>query len=90
MEKINKHKEYIKSVMREINDKKQYTTKYCKQKKLFISMITGEYNQRNLYAVISNNLLKVHREINGTSQKRCKLYITGKDLKNSLKDYYKI
>jgi hypothetical protein len=90
MDKINKHKEYIKKLLLEINDKEQYTTKYCKKNQLFISMITGEYKERNLYSVISSNILKVRKEINGTSQKRCKLYITGKDLKSALRDYYKI
>lgn len=90
MEKIKKHKIYIAKMLLEINDKDIYNTKYCKENKLFISMKTGELQHRNVYLLISQGLLKVKREINGISKKLCKLYITGKDLKSALKNYYQI
>jgi hypothetical protein len=90
MEKIINQKAKIKNFLLTINDSEQYTTKYCKQNKLFISMVTGEYKDRILYIVIDSGLLKVRREVNGTSKKRCKLYFTGADLKSALKSFYNL
>jgi hypothetical protein len=53
-------------------------------------MKTGEYNDRIIYAVISSGVLKVSRELNGTSKSLSKIYFTGKDLKQALLKYYNL
>lgn len=91
MDKIKEHKKYIQKIItNHLLDDVDYTTKYCKQNKLFISMISGDYSDRNIYTVIDSGILKIKKEINGTSKNRCKLYIKGSDLKSALKTYYNL
>ena len=96
MNKLLEHKKYIKGIIEELEnpEKKKYkllyTTKFCKEYKLFASLKTGEYNERNLYAVIQSGLLKTKREMNGTSTKLAKIYFTGEALAEALKKYYNL
>ncbi len=90
MQKIEKHKQYIQKFIPEINDKEIYTTFTLKDKKLFVSMKTGDYNNRIIYAVISSGILKVKKELNGTSQRLPKIYFSGKNLKEALLKYYNL
>jgi len=90
MNTVAKHKKYIANIISELQPKEIYTTKFCKEKKLFVSLKTGEYNERNLYAVITNGLLKSKREMNGTSTKLAKIYFTGDALTEALTKYYNL